>query len=275
MPRLPGADAGTLWQLRRPLRLPAPGLQPPRRRRDASQHVYDVTPSTVAADLRFAKGGPKQWGAYAKELRGKYQQGRRDRDLHRLRLRARGQSHLHRGLEWLTLWLAILEEFPWAGIGAAAAGLGSLLSGLAAYKLARRPSEPTPGGLIASGSLLAATAGYLTSVALSATPSEPTRTVTVDVATGPTGPEGPPGEQGPEGPQGPQGEPGPPGPPGGVECPQGFSEGVLRITTAEARSTSSPASRTRCEVTRPCRRTPGAEAPCTDAPRCRCRSLWV
>jgi hypothetical protein len=27
---------------------------------------------------------------------------------------------------------------PWAGIGAAAAGIGSLLSGLAAYKIARR-----------------------------------------------------------------------------------------------------------------------------------------
>ena len=84
-------------------------------------------------------------------------------------------------------------------------------------------------GLIASGSLLAAGSGYFAAVALSQSPSEPTRTVTVDVGTGPTGPAGPPGEQGPEGPRGPQGEPGPPGPPGGLECPQGFSEGVLRI----------------------------------------------
>ena len=40
-----------------------------------SQHIYDVTPETVAADLRFARGNPKQWGAYAKELRGKYRKG--------------------------------------------------------------------------------------------------------------------------------------------------------------------------------------------------------
>ena len=40
-----------------------------------SQHIYDVTPDTVAADLRFAKGNPKQWAAYAKELRGKYKRG--------------------------------------------------------------------------------------------------------------------------------------------------------------------------------------------------------
>ena len=39
------------------------------------QHIYDVTPETVAADLRFARGNPKQWGAYAKELRGKYRKG--------------------------------------------------------------------------------------------------------------------------------------------------------------------------------------------------------
>ena len=34
-----------------------------------------MTPETVAADLRFARGNPKQWGAYAKELRGKYRKG--------------------------------------------------------------------------------------------------------------------------------------------------------------------------------------------------------
>ena len=40
-----------------------------------SVHIYDVTPSSVAADVRFAKGSPKQWGAYAKELRSKYKKG--------------------------------------------------------------------------------------------------------------------------------------------------------------------------------------------------------
>ena len=40
-----------------------------------SQHIYDVTPDSVAADLRFVKGGPKQWGAYAKELRARYKKG--------------------------------------------------------------------------------------------------------------------------------------------------------------------------------------------------------
>ena len=40
-----------------------------------SQHIYDVTPGTVAADVRFARGGPRNWGAYAKELRGKYRKG--------------------------------------------------------------------------------------------------------------------------------------------------------------------------------------------------------
>ncbi len=40
-----------------------------------SQHIYDVTPDTVAADLRFAKGSPKLWAAYAKELRSKYRKG--------------------------------------------------------------------------------------------------------------------------------------------------------------------------------------------------------
>ena len=40
-----------------------------------TQHIYDVTPGTVAADVRFALRGPKNWGAYAKELRGKYSKG--------------------------------------------------------------------------------------------------------------------------------------------------------------------------------------------------------
>ena len=131
-------------------------------------------------------------------------------------------------MEWLTLWLALLEDFPWAGIGAALAGIGYLLSGLAAYKLARRKNhEPEARGAIASGSLLAAGSGYLTSVALSQTPSEPTRTVTVDVATGPTGPEGPPGEQGPTGPRRADRASGPPGPPGDFSCIEGYEPGIL------------------------------------------------
>ena len=40
-----------------------------------SQHIYDVDPDTVAADLRFAKGTPRQWAAYAKGLRKKYGKG--------------------------------------------------------------------------------------------------------------------------------------------------------------------------------------------------------
>jgi hypothetical protein len=91
---------------------------------------------------------------------------------------------------------------------------------------------------IASGSLLAAGSGYLTSVALSQGPNEPTRTVTIDVATGPQGPPGPPGPQGETGPQGEQGPvgergpPGPPGPPGGGPCagaPEGYEPGLLVI----------------------------------------------
>lgn len=104
--------------------------------------------------------------------------------------------------------------------------------------------------LIASGSLLAAGAGFLTEVQVAKSQgSSPSRTVTIDVATGPTGPEGPPGETGPTGPagvqgpqgdqgppgeRGPTGEQGPPGPPGkgGGPCagaPDGWSPGFLVI----------------------------------------------
>lgn len=40
-----------------------------------SQHIYDVTPDTVAADLRFPTGTPKMWAAYAKGLRRQYNKG--------------------------------------------------------------------------------------------------------------------------------------------------------------------------------------------------------
>ena len=88
-------------------------------------------------------------------------------------------------------------------------------------------------GLIAAGSILAAGSGYLASTALSQEPGAPSRTVTIDVATGPQGPPGEPGPPGPIGETGPQGEPGPPGPPGppggGNECSPGFTFGVMVI----------------------------------------------
>jgi Collagen triple helix repeat (20 copies) len=94
--------------------------------------------------------------------------------------------------------------------------------------------------------LFAGTAGFF--VASAAT--EKTRTVTINVATGPRGAPGPPGpsgprgeqgergprgaqgEQGPKGDAGPQGPPGPkgdPGEPGKIACPSGFSPGELVI----------------------------------------------
>ena len=88
---------------------------------------------------------------------------------------------------------------------------------------------------ITSGSILAAGSGYAASMALSQTPQEPTRTVTIDVATGPQGPPGetgPQGETGPPGetgPQGLQGPPGPPGPPGDFSCITGYEPGILVI----------------------------------------------
>lgn len=87
---------------------------------------------------------------------------------------------------------------------------------------------------------MAASAGILASTQLAQAQDEPTRTVTIDVATGPQGPAGPPGETGPAGPQGetgpigprgPEGPTGPQGPAGvGGVCagaPPGYSAGVL------------------------------------------------
>ena len=87
-------------------------------------------------------------------------------------------------------WLA-LEDATWAGLGAAMAGLGGLLTGWAALKVARVKAM----ALLLLGLTLTGTAGYLTSVALSQGAQEPTRTVTVDVATGPPGPQGEPSER--------------------------------------------------------------------------------
>jgi hypothetical protein len=74
------------------------------------------------------------------------------------------------------------------------------------------------------GLALAGTAGFMASQATGQ--SEPTRTVTVDVATGPTGPPGPEGPPGPRGPTGPEG---PPGPPGDFSCLTAYSPGILVI----------------------------------------------
>ena len=65
--------------------------------------------------------------------------------------------------------------------------------------------------------VLAGGAGFLTATAAFSQAPEPTRTVTVDVATGPTGPEGPAGPTGPVGPA------------GGQSCPTKYSPGILVI----------------------------------------------
>lgn len=94
--------------------------------------------------------------------------------------------------------------------------------------------------------MLCVSAGGLAAAALTAiVQQEPTRTVTIDVATGPPGPPGPQGEQGPKGEPGPPGATGPKGdkgekgetgapgpagpqgPPGEFSCIAGYSPGVL------------------------------------------------
>ena len=75
-------------------------------------------------------------------------------------------------------------------------------------------NAPTIGVLAALA--LAAASGVLVAVALGATSqSQPTRTVTVDVATGPQGPTGPAG------------------PPGAVECPTGYTFGSVVFNTPQ------------------------------------------
>lgn len=84
--------------------------------------------------------------------------------------------------------------------------------------------------------VMAGSAGFLVAAELGRGQGEPTRTVTIDIATGPQGPPGPKGEkgdqgergeQGERGPQGEVGPVGPPGPAGTSECPSGFSFGNL------------------------------------------------
>jgi hypothetical protein len=74
-----------------------------------------------------------------------------------------------------------------------------------------------PQALIAVALILAGTAGFLTASAVGQ--EAPTRTVTIDVATGPQGPPGP------AGPPGPKGDPGA----SGVACIAGFSPAVVVI----------------------------------------------
>lgn len=83
---------------------------------------------------------------------------------------------------------------------------------------------------------LAASAGFL--VATAGGQQAPTKTVTVDVATGPQGEQGPPGPKGDKGDAGPSGDPGIQGPPGPVgpagdfTCLTGYSPGILQINHA-------------------------------------------
>ena len=78
-----------------------------------------------------------------------------------------------------------------------------------------RPKKPTPQILLVTSLTLAVGTGFLTATQIAqGQESEPSKTVTVDVSTGPTGPAGPPGETGPTGPKGEPGNPGIQGPPG-------------------------------------------------------------
>src|SRR5262245_8309972 len=113
-------------------------------------------------------------------------------------------------------------------------------------------TQYSPLSLVAAGTalVLATTAGALAAVALGATAPDPTRTVTIDVATGATGatgPQGPKGEKGERGEKGEKGERGErgekgekgekgdtgargaTGPPGTFDCPNGFQPGDLVI----------------------------------------------
>jgi hypothetical protein len=67
--------------------------------------------------------------------------------------------------------------------------------------------------LLVASLALAGGTGYLTASAVGVGKQEPTRTVTIDVATGPQGP------------------PGPPGSPGAESCPDGYSFGSVVFNT--------------------------------------------
>jgi hypothetical protein len=75
--------------------------------------------------------------------------------------------------------------------------------------------------LATTGAVALTAAGGLGAAAIAASGAAPppTKTVTVDVATGPAGPPGPPGPKGDTGPQG----------PAGLDCLTGYSPGILVI----------------------------------------------
>ena len=67
-------------------------------------------------------------------------------------------------------------------------------------------------------------AGGLAAAAINSNSAPPpTKTVTINVATGPKG------DTGPAGPPGPKGDKGDPGPAGGFDCLTGYSPGILVI----------------------------------------------
>lgn len=74
-----------------------------------------------------------------------------------------------------------------------------------------------------AGLALAAGSGFLAATALGVGQQTPTKTVTINVATGTTGPKGDPGPPGPPGPKGDTGSP------GAESCPSGYSSGLLVI----------------------------------------------
>lgn len=81
--------------------------------------------------------------------------------------------------------------------------------------------------LVVGGLSLMGASGWLAAEALSqGEATAPSRTVTINVATGPAGEPGPVGATGPAGPSGPPGATGPAGSDGSVgDCPAGFTWG--------------------------------------------------
>jgi hypothetical protein len=77
--------------------------------------------------------------------------------------------------------------------------------------------------------LLAGGSGFFIASAIGQTDSDVTRTVTIDVSTGPQGEQGPPGPEGPQGEQGPPGPKGDPGVGGAENCPAGTTFGEAKF----------------------------------------------
>jgi len=76
--------------------------------------------------------------------------------------------------------------------------------------------------LIATAVVLASVSGYFVATSLGAGEPTPTKTVTINVATGPTGPTGARGAVGPTGPAGPA---------GAESCPVGYTFGAVVFNT--------------------------------------------